>query len=221
VPAAALVHALGWRPMAGLPPSGLGEVPAHGPRDHVRHLADNVILRRIAARDGLPALNRARRELGLRPLRSWFDQYDAAARVLVLVSEAFDFPARRLAPNVRYVGTPFDDADVPTTTWGSPWPDSDRPLVLISLSTLAQGEAPLMKRILTALAPLPVHAVVTLGPSFDRTDFTVPTERGPGNVCPTRGAVATDRSGGHAVRDGHAGQGLGARVATGLHPTGR
>jgi MGT family glycosyltransferase len=174
VPAAALVHTVGWRPMAGMPPPGLGELPAQGLRDRLRHLADNTILRRIAARDGLPALNRARRQLGLRPLRAWFDQYDAAARVLVLVNQAFDFPARRLAPNVRYVGTPFDDADVPATAWTPPWSDDDHPLVLVSLSTLAQGQAPLMQRILAALAPLPVRAVVTLGPALDRALFQPP-----------------------------------------------
>jgi UDP:flavonoid glycosyltransferase YjiC (YdhE family) len=175
VPVAALVHAIPWRPLPGLPPRGPGFLPARSPQEHLRDLVGNAVIRCIDARDGLPAHNRARTQLGLRPLRSWFDQYDAAARVLVLTSRAFDFPARQLAPNVRYVGTPFEDAEAPATAWAPPWPGDDaRPLVLVTLSTLAHGQAPLMQRILAALAPLPVRAVVTLGPALDPTLFTAP-----------------------------------------------
>ena len=72
----------------------------------------NAGSRRIYVRDGLPAHNRARAQLGLPPLRSPLEQYDRAARVLLLASRAFDFPIRRLPPNVRYVGTPLDDGPV-------------------------------------------------------------------------------------------------------------
>ena len=93
--------------------------------------------------------------------------------MLILASAALDFPVRRLEPNVRYVGTPFDDAGA--AAWESPWPADDaRPLVLVSLSTLPQGQAPILQRILTALAPLPVRALVTLGPSLDASQFTAP-----------------------------------------------
>jgi MGT family glycosyltransferase len=104
-----------------------------------------------------------------------FEQYNAANRVLVLTSRAFDFAPRRLPPNVRYVGTPFDDADVPASTW-QPHGSSDdpRPLVLVSLSTMAQGQAAVMHRVLAAVASLPTRVVVTLGPSLGASEFAAP-----------------------------------------------
>ena len=139
----------------------------------LRDVLYNAAIQHIYRRDGLPALNRARRQVGLPLLRSPFDQYDRAARVLILASAALYFPVRRLPPNVRYVGTPFDD--VGAVAWASPWPaDDPRPLVLVSLSTLPQGQAPVMQRTLTALAPLPVRALVTLGPSLVPTQFEAP-----------------------------------------------
>jgi UDP:flavonoid glycosyltransferase YjiC (YdhE family) len=104
-----------------------------------------------------------------------FEQYDRAARVLVLGYKAFDFPAPGLSSNVRYTGTPIDDVDIPAGVWSSPWlKDDPRPLVLVSLSTLPQGQAPAMRRILEALDAMPVRALVTLGPSLRQDDFQAP-----------------------------------------------
>lgn len=118
-------------------------------------------------------LHSTRAGLGLNQLRSPFDQYNAAARVLILSSHSFDFPSDRLPANVRYVGIPFDAA-VPRT-WQAPWPADDRrPLVLVSFSTLDQGQAPVMHKALEAIARLPVRALVTLGPSLAAGDFKAP-----------------------------------------------
>jgi UDP:flavonoid glycosyltransferase YjiC (YdhE family) len=45
--------------------------------------------------------------------------------------------------------------------------------VVVSLSTLQQGQAPLLQRLLDAIAPLPVRALVTLGP-LDSVAFHAP-----------------------------------------------
>jgi UDP:flavonoid glycosyltransferase YjiC (YdhE family) len=174
IPAAAFVHKgyYPW-PAPGAPPFGTGLEPARGPRSRLRAALYDAGSRRIYVRDGLPAHNRARAQLGLSPLCSPLEQYDRAARVLLLASRAFDFSIRRLPPNVRYVGTPLDDG--PVSGWASPWPaDDTRPLVLVSLSTLPQGQGPVMQRILTALAALPVRALVTLGPALDVAQFRAP-----------------------------------------------
>jgi len=173
-PAAALVHKgyYPW-PAPGAPPFGAGLPPARGPVGTLREALYNAGSRRIYIRDGLPAQNRARGLLGLPPLRSPLEQYDRAARVLLLASRAFDFPIRRLPPNVRYVGTPLENETI--AGWIAPWPTDDpRPLVLVSLSTLPQGQGPVMHRILAALASLPVRALVTLGPALDPAQFTAP-----------------------------------------------
>ena len=174
VPSAALMHNVPWRPTPGLPPRGPGFLPAHGPLDRVRDDVGNMIIRAVWAREALPAHNKARGRLGLRPLRSPFEQYDVPDRVLILTSRAFDFAARRLPPNVRYVGTPFDDAGVPPTMWEPPGRrDDSGPLVLVSLST-EQGQAAVMHRVLVAVASLRARVVVTLGPSLDASQFTAP-----------------------------------------------
>jgi MGT family glycosyltransferase len=151
---------------------GYGFLPASGPLDELRDALANAATWWILRRDGLPSHNRARRSVGLPPLRSPVAQYDRAARVLVLASAAFDFPARRLPPNVRYVGTPIDDT---SATWDDPWlSKDDRPLVLVSLSTLPQGQAEVLRRILAALDGMRVRALVTLGPALAGGTFNPP-----------------------------------------------
>lgn len=174
VPTAVLVHnAMYPGPVRGLPPPGSGFGPARHPGDHLRNRAWGAALRWIAIRDALPSLNRARAKLGLNLLRSPFEQYDSAARVLILSSRALDFTSDRLPSNVRYVGTPFDTAK--PAPWQPSWPADDRrPLVLVSLSTLDQGQGPVMHKVLDAIAELPVRALVTLGPSLAATDFAAP-----------------------------------------------
>jgi UDP:flavonoid glycosyltransferase YjiC (YdhE family) len=46
--------------------------------------------------------------------------------------------------------------------------------VLVSLSTLDQGQGPVMHKALAAIAELPVRALVTLGPSLAAGDFKAP-----------------------------------------------
>ena len=172
VPAAALVHGT-WkhRPAPGIPPYGTGFLPSRSMLGRLRAAPFNALFEYRYRRDGLPPLNAARRHLGLPPLRSPFEQFDRADRVLMLSSAAFDMPPDPLPKSVRYVGAPIERAR--EGTWRSPWPmDDPRPLVLVSLSTLRQGQGPVMHRVLEALGQLPVRALVTLGPSLDRSDFT-------------------------------------------------
>jgi UDP:flavonoid glycosyltransferase YjiC (YdhE family) len=174
IPAVVLMHNVLSRPLPGVPPYGPGWLPARGPLGLLRDALGKAIVNLIHIRNGGPPLNRARALLGLPSLRSPFEQYDRAERVLVLTSAAFDYPAHRLPANVRYVGTPFDDTGAPP--WRLPWPaDDTRPLVLVSLSTLAQGQAALMQRVVQALALLPVRGLVTLGPALDPGQFKVPS----------------------------------------------
>jgi UDP:flavonoid glycosyltransferase YjiC (YdhE family) len=130
-----------------------------------------AIVSRLWTSNALSPLNSARSLCGLRALRSPFQQYDAV-RVLVFASPAFDWPARFPA-NVRHVGTPEDSAD--PIDAGVGWlTQGNGPLVIVSLSTLDQGQSDLLRKILVALAGLPVRALVTLGPALDAVEFDPP-----------------------------------------------
>jgi len=172
VPRVALVHNVYRGAVQGRPPWGPGWRPTVGMMGRLRDAAGTFVSNRIHARDVLPFLNRARRSLGLPPLRRYFEQDDRASRIVVLTSPEFDSPIGFPA-NVRLVGTPVGD-EAPPATFSTRGPDDGRPLVLVSLSTLEQGQATLMDRILAALASLPVRALVTLGPALDRSRFTSP-----------------------------------------------
>jgi MGT family glycosyltransferase len=174
IPSVALMHSVAMRPVPGLPPFGTGWQPGLGLSGKLRDAIGRTVLNHLHRRNGLAPLNDARAALGLTSLRSAFEQYDRAARVLMLMSASFDFPARPLPDNMQYVGTPIEDSSA--TEWISPWPSSEgkRPLVIVSLSTLQQGQAPLLHRILLALGMLDVHALVTLGPALDSSQFAAP-----------------------------------------------
>ena len=174
IPAVALFHTLSPRPVAGKPPYGPGWEPAVDFSGRLRDAAGTFIVNHLYANNALPPLNQARINLGLPPLREYFAQYDRAARVVMLMNQHFDFPTCTMPANVRLVGTPLDN-EAPTF-WRPPWPKSARlPRLLVSLSTLDQGQVPLMERILEALTGLPMHAVVTLGPTLASSRFTVPS----------------------------------------------
>jgi hypothetical protein len=111
-------------------------------------------------------VNAARAAFSLPPLAHTFEQNDRAARVLVLSSEAFDFPGPPFPPNVRFVGAQLDDP-----TWAAPWvspfdPVDARPLILVGLSSTFQNQLPVLQRIADALAALPVRALITTGPAL-------------------------------------------------------
>jgi len=173
IPAVVLMHTIPSRPVSGVPPYGLGLLPARGAFGFLRDVLGRAAVDRVHVLNGVPPLNRARALLGLAPLRSPFEQYDTAERVLVLTSPAFDFGAKLMAPNVRYIGTPIDDAA--SSLWSPPWSSRDsRPMVLISLSTLEQGQAAIMQRVIDSLAPLDVRGLVTLGPALESARFMTP-----------------------------------------------
>lgn len=162
----------------------------------------NAAARRIYRRDGLPFHNRARQQPSLPPLGAPLEQYGRAARVLILASAAFHFSASRLPPNVRYFGTPLDDTGA---TWDYPWiAEDDRPLVLISLSTLQQGQTEVMRRIVVALDWLPVRALAALGPTLAGTASDAPPNARleafvPHGAVPARAAVLVTQCGLSAV----------------------
>lgn len=115
---------------------------------------------------GLGALNAAREGLGLPAVGDVFQQFRAADHVLVLTTRDFDFAlgARRLPANVQHVGPQFAPDAAPAAVDHEP---PAPPLVLVSLSSAPQGQEDALQRIIDALAPLPVRALVTAGSAFE------------------------------------------------------
>ena len=174
IPHIALMHTVYPRPTLGVPPYGPGYSPKAGPLGLVRDVAGRAAVERLWVRNALPPLNHARSQSGLPALHSPFQQYDAAERILVLTSAAFDWPAPHLPVNVRHVGTP--DFGVEPAQKGHDWlTDGKGPYIVVSLSTLNQGQTAILKNILAALSGLPIRALVMLGPALNAKQFEAPS----------------------------------------------
>src|SRR5260370_24598521 len=119
---------------------------------------------------GLAALNDARTSLGLPELASVFEQRDALDRLLLLTVAALDDETIHLPANTCYVGPPLEEA----TDSSALMKPGTRPTVLVSFSTSNQGQGAVMQVVLDALAKLPVHGVVTLGPALRSSRFRIP-----------------------------------------------
>jgi UDP:flavonoid glycosyltransferase YjiC (YdhE family) len=159
LPCAGLMANLYLRPTRGLPPLGTSRCPGTGPLGRLRD-ALTLGATGLATRGLARPLNAIRQEYGLGPVADVFEQLDRLDRVLVLSSAGVDFPAT-LPSNVRYVGPQLDD---PAWASADDWrPDGDEPLVLVAMSSIYQHQSALLNTVATALASLPVRAVITTG----------------------------------------------------------
>lgn len=162
IPRAALMPNTLVVPVRGIPPMGPGLRPARGPLGWLRDALLRTAIRRMFDK-ALPPLNETRAAYGLPPVQSTFDLM-IGPRMYVLTSPEFDFTSPHLPPEIRYAGPVLDDPSW-VEPWRSPWPAEDaRPLVLVSLSSTFQNQGDALRRIVEALATLPVRALVTLGP---------------------------------------------------------
>jgi UDP:flavonoid glycosyltransferase YjiC (YdhE family) len=174
VPTAALVHnsSVNW-PLPRLPLPPPGRMPMRGPIGRWRDRAWAITYDHVARREGLRFINDARAELGLHPLRRPHEQVERCARVLVMASRQFELPLRVPLPeNVRHVGS--ISAPAGDGRWRPADDDEQRPLVLVSLSTLPQGQGPVMQRVLDGLRDMPIRIVATLGPTLADQAFNFP-----------------------------------------------
>jgi MGT family glycosyltransferase len=171
VPTALLVHNMNLVPEPNKPAPGFGFLPA---KTHLGRIRDRVFASMFLRlfNKGLPALNDARRALGLNPLPHVLNHLARAERFLVLYPEAFDFPGGQHPSHLRHVGAILDQPGW-TDPWISPWePDDSRPLVVISMSTTFMAQELALRRCIAAAASMPVRALVTVGPALDPGVFT-------------------------------------------------
>jgi UDP:flavonoid glycosyltransferase YjiC (YdhE family) len=173
MPQAVLVPNLYPFPSKGRPMIGSGSMPATGPIGRLRDTVNAAIFRRLFD-SGLPPVNQTRVALGLAPLSHTFDQHGRAERMLLLSSEAFDFPGPPLPANVVYVGAQLDDPPW-ADEWVSPWGVEDkRPLVLVGFSSTFQDQGLVLERVAQAFAGLPVRGLITAGPALVGSRIAAP-----------------------------------------------
>lgn len=183
LPRAALVPNIYICPAPGIPPIGVGFAQARGPIGRIRDWVIGAVMDRMWKR-GLPAVNNARAGLGLRPVKSIWEQNDLVDAVFVLTSPSVDFKADRLPPNVHYVGAQIEDPSW-AEPWQAPWPPSDpRPLVLVGLSSTFQNQISVLQNVVAAFEELDVRGLVTVGPAIDPAIFSA----APSNVIVVRSA---------------------------------
>jgi MGT family glycosyltransferase len=168
IPCIGLVHTVGVVPLPGLPPLPAGLRPARGLPGHVRDAllreARDLVLHRWVG-----GINQARAGYGLGPIEFAHELWSAATLLLITSSPAFDYPARQLPQNVRYVGPAFWEPRTEAEPEFELPPGS--PFVLASLSTTYQAAERYLCTLVAALGKLPVSALVTTGAAYDATEL--------------------------------------------------
>ena len=140
------------------PPFGLGLRPRH---DKLGQLRDRVArrltlgsLERIVA----SKLNPLRAELGVPPFTTIDASYLAASLVIAYTAEPFEYPRSDWPDKVRLVGPGLWEPPAGAPSWLA---DIERPLVLVTCSTLFQNDRKLAEVACQALAGEPLDAAIT------------------------------------------------------------
>lgn len=116
--------------------------------------------------------NDVRSGLGLAPIDDFGQLLDRCHRLLVTSPQELDVPLAVTPSNVRYVG-PALQGPGPDAGWHPPGTDIG-PLVVVGLGTTPMDEAPVVQRVLNALADAPVRVLATVGHHLDPASFEVP-----------------------------------------------
>jgi MGT family glycosyltransferase len=179
VRAVILMHGPCMIPRRDVPPIGTGFMPARGSLGRLRDRSAAAVALAVL-RSGMPALNQARTEFGLAPVRNLPDLMGRADRILVCTSPGYDFGSGSVPANVRYVGPQLDDTASGAS--GDRWDGLPaQPLVLVGLSSTVMRQEGLLQRAADALGQAPVRGLVTTGPAVDPAVISAPD-----NVAVTR-----------------------------------
>jgi MGT family glycosyltransferase len=153
------------------PPFGLGLTP---PKTWIGRLRDEVLRQSAGPLFDrfLPPINTIRRELGLPGVSHVPDLYIQAPLVLSYTAEPLEYPRTQLPPSVRMVGPGSWDpaASEPEPEWLAA---IERPVVLVTISTVFQDDSKLIQTALDGLADEPYDVVVTTA-SSDPGRFRAP-----------------------------------------------
>jgi MGT family glycosyltransferase len=143
----------------GVPPFGPGLRPWPGIAGRIRDAAVRPVVAHLFDRRILPRLNAVRARLGVPPVRSVDELLRRAPLLLAVGGEPLEYPHPGWGDAVHLIGAcAFEPASPTAPAWLS---RIERPLVLVSTSSIRQADAVLGMTALEALAGEPVHVVAT------------------------------------------------------------
>lgn len=143
----------------GVPPFGPGLRPLPGVLGEVRDASMRPFVRHLFDRRMLPHVNTIRAGLGVPLVKSVDEFFRRAPLLLAVGGEPFEYPHPGWGDTVHLIGA---CAFEPTPATPPEWLAAiDRPIVLVSTSSIKQADAILGWTALEALADEPVHVVAT------------------------------------------------------------
>jgi MGT family glycosyltransferase len=141
------------------PPFGPGLRPLPGLVGGVRDASVRPFVRYLFDRPMLPRINDVRADLGVPAVKSVDELMRRAPLLFAVGGEPFEYPHPDWGEAVHFIGAcVFEPAAAAAPDWLAA---IDRPLVLVSTSSIAQADTALGDIALRALADEPVHVVAT------------------------------------------------------------
>jgi MGT family glycosyltransferase len=143
----------------GVPPFGPGLRPLRGIVGEVRDASVRPFVRYLFDRPILPRVNAVRAELGVPAVSSVDDLMRRPPLLLAVGGEPFEYPHAGWGDSVHLIGAcTFQPEPVPAPAWVRA---IERPIVLVSTSSIRQADTVLGSTALQALAGEPVHVIAT------------------------------------------------------------
>jgi MGT family glycosyltransferase len=143
----------------GVPPFGPGLRPLPGVVGWLRDAAIRPFVTQLFDRRMLPRINVIRQQVGAPAIKSVDDLMRRAPLLLGVGGQPFEYPHPGWGDAVHLIGAcVFEHRPVRSPDWVA---SIDRPIVLVSTSSIKQADAVLARTALQALADEPVHVVAT------------------------------------------------------------
>ncbi|MGW0162984.1 glycosyltransferase [Mycobacterium sp. NPDC003323] len=143
----------------GLPPFGAGARPRSGPLGRVRDWGIGLVTRRVFDRPFRRGLAPLRAALDVPQVRTADALLRRAPAVLVATGKPLEYPITEWGPSVEFVGpAAFDPPAVQHPEWLD---DIERPIVLVTTSSLPQADERLVRTAIAALDGSGLHVVAT------------------------------------------------------------